>query len=89
MRRIEVASGIWVVDYESGIGGECYVPPNPKSQPSFGSVTSPEDIVAAVVSAEQSHIVQVQSEGWKTVSQAVIAAATGDQKCFPSYEVGL
>ena len=75
MRRIEVAAGVWVVDYEAGIGGEGYDPPQPQRQrPADNAVQTEPIIVDADV--EQRHRDWVQSEGWKVASHAAITAAS-------------
>lgn len=79
MRRIEVAAGVWVVDYEAGIGGEGYDPPKPRRQKPDDGVIQYQEPTLAGVNVHQHYHERVQLDSWKVVGQMAVTAANQEQ----------
>ena len=77
MRRIEVADGIWVVDHETGIGSEGYVPPNPRRQRMADTAAPDHDPMATDI-GEQPPSEEIPSEEWKAAGKMAIDAVALD-----------
>jgi len=79
VRRVEVATGVWVVDYEAGIGGEGYDPPKPKGQRPVDDAVRYEEPVIVETDVEQRRREWEQSERRKVAGHTAIAAASQEQ----------